>query len=117
MNDLFKRRLLFLAGCVPVRVLMVYMAAHLKPPYIQWMAIAVLAPIIGFLYLYITNSRLTATETYGAKIWWHQLRIVHALLYTWFVVDVFAGKPNAYLPLAIDLVIGLTAFIIVHSMN
>ena len=40
---------------------------------------------MGFAYLYMTDQRSTGMETFGARIWWKKLRIVHSLLYFWFV--------------------------------
>jgi hypothetical protein len=66
------------------------------------------------MYLYITDTRSSGVETFGAPIWWNQLRIVHALLYTWFIVDVMTNKPHPFVPLVIDWWIGLMAFTIHH---
>jgi hypothetical protein len=98
-----------------MRALFAYMAYHAKPRHLRWLAVIALLPAMGFAYLYMTDQRSTGMETFGARIWWKKLRIVHSLLYFWFVLDALTNKPDAYIPLAIDVLLGLVAFTVVHS--
>lgn len=115
MNIVQKRFLLFLIGCIPVRLLLVYLSKTLSTKYLTWMAYLALIPAIGFFYIYLTNSRKTGGEVFGDKIWWNNLRPVHGLLYMVFAVLVFTKNTNiAWIPLLIDVLIGLSNFFYYH---
>jgi len=114
MNDIDKRRFLFILGCIPSRLFIVYLAKTLNPEYLNYLALCLCIPMIGFLYIYLTNSRKTGIETFGARIWWNQLRIVHFLLYLLFMFFVLTNKKHAYLPLLFDVIIGFIAFVHHH---
>jgi len=111
MDPLTKRILLFTFGCIPIRTLFVYIATT---PYKRHLAYALIFPMIGFLYLYFTNTRNTGMETFGQPIWWKELRILHASLYAWYIINVFLDQPCAYIPLALDVMIGAVAFLMHH---
>lgn len=115
MENIYKRRLLFLFGCIPVRVLFVYLAKTLTKRYINFLAIVLSIPMIGFLQLYITNSRRTGPETFGSPIWWHKLRIVHFSMYLIFILLAIQNNECAYVPLLLDVIIGFVAFVIYHA--
>jgi hypothetical protein len=38
-----------------------------------WDFLAIL-PAIGFMYIYLTDSRKTGQEVFGQKIWWNHLQ-------------------------------------------
>ena len=116
MKDIHRRYLLFVFGCMTSRLMLVYGAHQLDTTHRKYLATALLIPMIGFLYLYVTNSRDTGPETFGAQIWWKDLRIVHALFYAWFVVDAYLEKPNAYVPLLLDVIFGFFSFIVHYSL-
>jgi hypothetical protein len=115
MNNLHKRYLLFLFGCIPVRLSLVYLAMTLSKKYLKIMGYLALLPAIGFLYIYITNGRKTGGEVFGGKIWWNNLRPVHSLLYFIFSYMAINEKANSYIPLLIDVTIGFFAFLNHHS--
>lgn len=118
LSDLHKRFLLFLLACIPLRVLLVYLAATRHDLLARHrLAVAALALMVGcgFLYLYVSGARPTGTETFGAKIWWNSLRPVHGFLYLYFAYLVLRREPDAYLPLLLDVTLGLTAFLWYHG--
>jgi hypothetical protein len=117
MEQINKRRLFFLLGCVPTRLFIVYLAktSTTRPFFLNCMAVLSSIPMIGFLYLYMTKSRMTGMETYGQPIWWHELRIVHFLFYLAFITMVFATPRLAYIPLLFDVIMGTMAFFIHHA--
>ena len=115
MNNLHKRYLLFLFGCIPVRLSLVYLAMTLSKKYLKIMGFIALLPAIGFLYIYLTNSRKTGGEVFGGKIWWNNLRPVHSLLYFIFAYMGINENANSYIPLLIDVTIGLLAFLNQHQ--
>ena len=115
MNNLHKRYLLFLLGCIPMRITLVYLAKTLSSKYLKIMGYIALLPAIGFLYIYITNGRKTGGEVFGGKIWWNNLRPVHSLLYFIFSYMAINKEPNSYIPLLIDVTIGFLAFLNHHN--
>ena len=117
MNNLHKRYLLFLLGCIGVRALFVYVSKNVNKNYLQMLSVPALFIGLGFLYIYFTNSRKTGQEVFGDKIWWNSLRPVHGILYLSFAYLAFNKKDNAYVPLLVDVVIGLVAFLNHHFLK
>lgn len=103
------RWLLFLLGCIGVRLIFVIIAKFTSKQNLPYLGYLALLPAIGMLYLWVTNSRLTGREA-GGKIWWHSWRIVHSALYFAFALSAISSNPNAYLYLAADVIIGLSLF-------
>lgn len=114
MNNLYKRYFLFLVGCIGVRSLFVLGAKKLNKKYLPYASVPALAIAIGFLYVYFTGSRKTGREVFGEKIWWNDLRPIHATLYLVFAYLAFIQSSYAYVPLLIDVVLGLLAFLNYH---
>jgi hypothetical protein len=80
------------------------------------MGYLLLLPAVGFMYIYLTDSRKTGPEVFGEKIWWNDLRPVHALLYALFSYNAINGNRNAYLFLLVDVLFGLSAFLVHHFL-
>ena len=68
------------------------------------------------LFLYITNKRLDAPEG-GGVTWWSKYRIVHAILYITAGALAIGNISYHWIPLLIDIIFGLTIFIIRHKQN
>ena len=117
MNNIQKRFLLFLIGCIGTRSLFVYLAKNMNKQFLQYMGYLALLPAIGFFYIYFTNSRKTGAEVFGDKIWWNQLRPIHGSLYALFAYNAINGNPNAYIYLLVDVLIGLIGFLVFHYNN
>jgi hypothetical protein len=117
MDNLEKRFLLFIIGCIGLRTLFVYIAKTIKPKHLPIMGIIALIPAIGFSYIYITHSRNTGGEVSGEKIWWTNLRPIHAALYFVFAYMAITKNHRAWTVLFLDVALGLTAFIIYHYNN
>ena len=117
MNSFQKRFLLFLIGCIGMRSLFVILARKANTEYLKYMGYLALLPAIGFIYIYLTGSRMTGGETFGDKIWWNNLRPLHALIYFLFAYNAIIGNKNAWLYLLFDVVFGLTSFLIFHYQN
>jgi hypothetical protein len=117
MNTIQKRFLLFLVGCIGTRSLFVILARKANTEYLKYMGYLALLPAIGFIYIYLTGSRQTGGETFGDKIWWNNLRPLHALLYFLFAYNAIIGNKNAWLYLLFDVIFGLTCFCIFHYKN
>jgi len=108
---------MFLIGCIGTRSLFVYLAKNASEKYLMYMGYLALIPAIGFLYIYITGERKTGAEVFGEKIWWNDLRPIHSLLYFMFAYSAINGNPNAWVYLAIDVIIGLISFLSFHFYN
>ena len=106
-----KSQLLFLFGCLPVRILLVYFAkvvSQLTKTLISYFALLV---GVGFIYIYLTGSRKTGPETFGKPIWWNNWRPIHAGLYLAFAYSALQGYSYAWKYLATDVVVGIVAFL------
>ena len=117
MNNIQKRILMFLIGCIGVRVLFVIIAKYINIKYLKYLGYLALLPAIGFIYIYLTGSRKTGSETFGAKIWWNHLRPVHSILYFLFAYNAIIGNKKSWIYLLADVIIGLTSFLIYHYSN
>ena len=114
MNNLQKRFLLFLFGCISLRLSFVLLAKHIDEKYLPYLGTLALFPAIGFFYIYINNLRKTGGEVFGDKIWWNSLRPIHGALYLIFALYSFTNKKDAWIPLLIDVSLGLTSFLSYH---
>ena len=118
MNNIQKRFLLFIFGCIGIRSLFVVIAKNAPINYLTYMGYLALLPAIAFMYIYITGSRKTGPEVFGEKIWWNDLRPLHTLLYFLFAYNAILGdKSSAWVYLAIDVVFGLLSFLFFHYKN
>jgi hypothetical protein len=117
MNNIQKRFLLFLFGCIGIRSLFVYIAKNVNSQLLMYMGYLALIPAIGFFYIFFTGTRQTGGEVFGEKIWWNNLRPLHGVLYFLFAYNAILGNKNAWVYLLIDVVIGLISFSIFHLYN
>ena len=117
MNNIQKRFLLFIFGCISIRLLFVYIAKTIDNSYLPILGLLALIPAIGFFYIFFTNSRDTGPEVFGEKIWWNDLRIVHGLLYLIFAILAITRQSYAWITLLIDVSIGLLSFLYFHYSN
>ena len=129
----------FLLGCIPLRTLLAYItyrlgtasittesstsissatesSSILETSYsiIRTLIIVILMGIgISFLILYFKNLRLDAPEA-GGKTWWNNLRPIHGLLYVAAASMLLIPnlKSYAWLALIIDVILGLSSWII-----
>ena len=105
------RFFLFIFGCIVSRVLFTVLAKYICVKYLSYLGYLALLPAFGFLYIYITGSRLTGFEA-GGKIWWNCLRPLHSLLYFLFAYNaILKQKKVAWKFLALDVIIGFFAFL------
>jgi hypothetical protein len=117
MNNIQKRFLLFLIGCIGTRSLFVIIAKMISLNYLPYLGYLALIPAIGFIYIYLTGSRNTGAEVFGDKIWWNHLRPIHSLLYFLFAYNAINMNKNSWIYLLIDVIIGLTSFLVFHFLN
>jgi hypothetical protein len=117
MNDIQKRFLLFLIGCIGTRSLFVLIAKNASSKYLPLLGYLALLPAIGFLYIYFTGSRKTGAEVFGEKIWWNDLRPLHSFIYFLFAYNAIIGNNKAWVYLLVDVIIGLFSFLFFHFKN
>ena len=114
MDTLHKRFILFLFGCIGVRLLLVYIAKTINIQNLKYMGYLLLLPAFGFFYIYLTGIRQTGAEVFGNKIWWNNLRPIHGILYLLFSYNAINGNKNAWIFLFIDVIFGLISFLTYH---
>jgi len=118
MNNIQKRFLLFLGGCIPTRLFFAMLAKYGNVTIKKILGIIAFMVATGFLFIYFGKLRETGLETGGEKIWWNHLRPIHAVLYYFFFYNVFfADINNAWKILIFDILIGLLSFIHFHLSN
>lgn len=92
--------------CILTRVLIAELARRNAGKKMALAALAALVPGAGFLYLWLTNSRLQGPEA-GGTIWWHKFRIVHAAAFLSFSALAWQGNKYASVPLFADVAFSL----------
>ena len=116
LTDLQKRFILFLGGCIPFRIALAYLSKIANPTQLQILGTITLFPAFGFLLIYFLNLRSTGAEVFGEKIWWNHLRPIHGIIYLIFSILALQKSKDAWKLLALDVLIGLLAFIHHHCI-
>ena len=104
---------LFIGKCIPIRILIALIPLYLHNDNLPYYGAVLVLFAIGFFYLYFYNLRLNASEG-GGITWWAKYRLIHGFLYLTASVYAFQKKTIAYIPLTIDIVLGLILFILRH---
>lgn len=117
MNNIQKRFILFLFGCIGIRSLLVYLTKTTNKTFLMYLGYLALLPSIGFFYLFLTGTRKTGAEVFGDKIWWNNLRPIHGLLYLLFAYNAIISNINSWIYLLVDVLLGLAGFLIFHYYN
>jgi hypothetical protein len=114
MTHIQQRIWMFLIGCIGLRFLFVVVAKYIPIKYLKYLGYLALLPAIGFMYIFVTGSRKTGSETFGEKIWWNNLRPIHALFYFLFAYNAISDNKQAWIYLLVDVIFGLISFLIYH---
>jgi len=117
MNNIQKRFIMFICGCIVARLLLVLLAKNVSPTHLRLLGYLSLIPAIGFLIIYFGDLRKTGREVMGNVIWWNELRPVHAIMYILFAVYAITKKDYAWKVLLLDVCIGLIAFLMYHCQS
>lgn len=117
MNNIQKRFLLFLFGCIPARLLLTYLAKNASGNALKILGYIASIIAFSFLYLFFTGKRKTGMETFGDKIWWNNLRPIHAIFYLLFAYCAIRGIRSGWKYLWYDVIFGLSAFLAFHLYN
>jgi hypothetical protein len=106
-------KLLFLLGCIPIRLLLVLIAYILEKNKIKTLLLPIITLMIGigFLIIYFKGWRKTGMEVEGKPIWWNNIRPVHGSLYILFSICYLLNIKNAWVILLADVLFGFFAFI------
>jgi hypothetical protein len=95
--------------------LFVVIAYKISKEYLPILGLIALIPATGFLVLYLGCFE-RKSGAFGQKIWWNDLRPIHALLYIVFAILSFRKSDYAYVPLLIDVIIGTIAYFVYHGI-
>jgi hypothetical protein len=103
---------LFLLGCIPARLFLVWLSRNIPVQYLKFLGAGLLIIGLHSLYLYFTNGRLDAFEA-GGKTWWADFRLIFGSLLVIAAIYCFQGKQDmVWIPLTIDVIFGLLLFLI-----
>ena len=117
MNNIQKRFLLFLFGCIPARLALVYLAKNISIDYLPILGYITLIMGISFAYLFLSGTRQTGAEVFGDKIWWNNLRPIHSIFYLKFSYYAINKMREGWICLLYDVIFGLLSFLIFHYIN
>lgn len=106
-----ERILYFLLGCIGVRTILALAPLYIPENMLPLLAFITLTIGLSFLYLYTTNRRMNAPEG-GGITWWAKYRLIHGLLYLAASIYLFQKQQTAWVPLTIDVLLGLIVFLI-----
>ena len=97
--------------CLAIRSVLVYVASILKEDELIWIAIPTLLIGVSFWIIYLFRLRMKAMEAGGKeKTFWHHVRPIHGTLYIVFAILAFRKKREAWIVLAIDVMLGFTVW-------
>lgn len=105
-----ERVVLFLVGCIGIRLLLVYIAKTVNLTLLRYMGYLLLLPGFGLFYIY-ARMQSPGVGAFGGHIWWNQLRPIHGLLYLLFSYHAILGHPYAWMYLLVDVVFGFAMFV------
>jgi hypothetical protein len=114
MNNIQKRFLLFLFGCIVVRLIFVILSKNIDLDKLSNLGYIALLPVIGWFYIIFIGERNTGGEVFGEEIWWKDLRIIHATFWSIFAYMAINKNNNAWKVLFSDTLFGLFAFLNYH---
>lgn len=117
MNTQHKRMILFLVVCLGLRSALAYTAYKTSEKYLYLFGIFGTLLVIGFLSAIIRN-RSHGPEMLGDDpIWWKKWRYIHIIMWTIVAIAGFSRKKWVWIPMAVDVGIGLLAFILHYGFN
>ena len=121
MNDIFiKRAMLFLLGCIPMRLFLVFLVKTIPVYYLPYLGFIGLLMGLSFLYLFFFGNKLADGQlswTGEKYIWWNQFRIFHGLFYLLFAFFAIQKQQTyAWQTLLLDVIVGVTAWA-THHLN
>ena len=113
MNGTQRRKVLFYFVCIPVRTL--------------WAGVTILLPLYSFtalkvfsllnvlpisFWIYYTFVSKKKVGGFGGVVWWHEMRLIHAIIHTTFIILAFIHSHYAGVVLIADVNIGVLSSIL-----
>jgi len=105
MTSIANRKRLFIFGCLPIRLFLIYIAK--KASITQLRLLSIPAFLISIVFIY--QQKKGGNGYFGGPVWWHHS--IHALLWMIFAVLAFRKIQSAYIVLVVDLIVGVISFI------
>lgn len=118
MTSLHKRFLMFLLGCIPMRLAIVIISMQMSKDLLPFLSIFAMVIALGFWIIFLGGYRKSGIETQGAPIWWNWLRPVHGII--WFLVAYYAmtlNQDRVWRLLLADTCLGLVSFALYHGLG
>ncbi len=116
MNDIQKRFLLFLVGCIGIRLFMVYVSKSGQEQHKQYLGYFLAIISVGIMAVYLFNLRPVGAETMGTAIWWNSLRPIHGVAWGLSAYYLLTGQSEiAWKILLGDITLGLAGFLYHHQ--
>ena len=112
MNNIQKRFILFLFLCIPLRLFIAYLIY--KREHVDLLKFILLFIGFGFTYIYALDLRKTGGEVFGSKIWWNNLRPLHALNYLLATYMLHKNIKRPEYVILFDTIVGFLKFLIYH---
>jgi hypothetical protein len=100
---------LFFMICIPLRILLVYIAYILPPNKLRYMGYLMLIPSIGFGNSFLKYKK-GDRGAFGGNVWWNNYRLVHSINYLIFAIMTINMNPKSYLVLLFDVILGIGFF-------
>ncbi len=105
MKEIEIIKLKYLVGCLGIRTLFAIMAKYANKKYLPFMGLISIIISISFIYQFITKERTQGA--FNNKVWWDNIRPIHAFNYGLFGLLAINKSSNAWLFLLFDVLIGL----------
>jgi len=109
-----ERILYFLGGCITLRTIIAILPLYLPEEWLFYFGLVLFVIGISFLYLYFNNLRLQAPEG-GGITWWANFRLLHGALYLVAAQYSLKKQRIGWIPLTMDVILGLLLFINKHK--
>ena len=106
----------FLIGCIGLRIIIAILAKNANESQLKKLGFLALIPALGFISLYLFDLRKRGFEA-GGKIWWNDVRPIHGILYLLFAIYAIKSVKNAWLVLALDVILGLLFWIMKYNLG
>ena len=114
LNSIKKRIFLFLIFCMGARLGLAFLAKKIDINYLPYLGYILMFPALGFILIYMFGLRKTGRETFGARIWWNNLRPIHGMFYLLASLMAIKKDRRCWVVLLLDAVLGLMAFTAHH---
>lgn len=115
MLDKNQRIMYFIFGCLLVRTIIAILPIYLPYEWFSYLGTILLAIGVYFLCLYFNDLRLYAPEG-GGITWWANFRLLHGALYLVAAHYLLKKQRIAWIPLTMDVILGLLLFLSNHKM-